>query len=88
MVSDGSTACNVIWYQMDRHRIMSYGIRWIDSVLAILIVHEPSMKSVPSEGTSQSLLFTEGIQEDVTKIHDGFSKLTASFFCSDFNKNV
>ena len=31
----------------------------------IVFVHEPSMKSVPSEGTSQSLLFIEGIHVDV-----------------------
>ena len=39
--------------------------------------HEPSMKSVPSEGTSENLLFIEGIHVDVTKMHDGLSKLIA-----------
>ena len=35
------------------------------------------MKSVPSEGTSQNLLVIEGIHVEVTKMHDGLSKLTA-----------
>ena len=42
-----------------------------------LIVHEPSEKSVPSEGTSENLLFIEGIHVDITKMYDGLSKLTA-----------
>ena len=41
------------------------------------LVHEPSEKSVPSEGTSENLLFIEGIHVDITKMHDGLSKLTA-----------
>ena len=42
-----------------------------------IIVHEPSEKSVPSEGTSENLLFIEGMYVDITKMHDGLSKLTA-----------
>ena len=42
-----------------------------------IIVHEPGEKSVPSEGTSENLLFVEGIHVDITKMHDGLSKLTA-----------
>ena len=41
------------------------------------LVHEPSEKSVPSEGTSKYLLFIEGIHVDITKMHDGLSKLAA-----------
>ena len=43
------------------------------------------MKSVPSEGTSQNILFIEGIHVDVRKMHDGLSK---KFFYRDFNTNL
>ena len=52
------------------HRI----VKIIDNAI---LVHEPSEKSVPSEGTSENLLIIEGIHVDITKMHDGLSKRTA-----------
>ena len=44
------------------------------------------MKSVPSGGTSQHLLFIEGTHVDVAEMHDGLSKLTAYVLYRGFNK--
>ena len=38
------------------------------------------MKSLASEGTSETLLFIKGIHMDITKIHDELSKLRFSMY--------